>query len=90
MVPTQPKFFTVLGLENAAWCWKQRTPADFDSNHHIPNVVDELSLSDNDSDFVRGWRKASSMPSEVHVELLKTNAIPDPYVGFNEHEVQCM
>lgn len=36
-----------------------------------------------------GWSKAFCMPSEVHVELLKSGAIPDPYIGYNEHQVQC-
>ncbi len=44
---------------------------------------------DNTHDDTGGWSKASCMPSEVHVELLKSGMIPDPYIGFNEHQVQC-
>ncbi|KAJ7625497.1 glycoside hydrolase [Roridomyces roridus] len=39
-------------------------------------------------DQVDGWNAAQAYPSEIHVELLKTGAIPDPYLGFNEHKVQ--
>lgn len=36
-----------------------------------------------------GWRTAQAYPSEIHVELLKAKMILDPYIGFNEHQVQC-
>lgn len=36
------------------------------------------------------WRTARSFPSEIHVELLAEGLIPDPFVEFNEHKVQCM
>ena len=55
------------------WSWKQRDMA-------VASVLDELSSS---------WSSATSFPSEVHVELLKAGRIPDPFIGFNEHEVQC-
>ncbi|KAF9052310.1 glycoside hydrolase [Hymenopellis radicata] len=35
-----------------------------------------------------GWRETKAYPSEVHVELMKNGLIPDPYLGFNEHQVQ--
>ncbi|KAJ7166082.1 glycoside hydrolase [Mycena filopes] len=37
---------------------------------------------------VEGWKAAQAYPSEIHVELLKSGAIPDPYLGFNENKVQ--
>ncbi|KAJ6579656.1 glycoside hydrolase [Mycena vulgaris] len=56
------------------WSWKQREPA-------IELVLDELTPSD-------GWKAAQAYPSEIHVELLKSGLIPDPYLGFNENKVQ--
>jgi beta-mannosidase len=35
------------------------------------------------------WLKASKAITSVHVELLELKKIPDPFVGINEHEVQC-
>ena len=73
--------FSLAGQE-CQWSWKQR-------GHTANDVLDETELRP-DLDFVKGWRKAeSSIPSEVHVELLKIGAIPEPYIGFNEHKVQC-
>ena len=68
-----------LGLQG--WQWKQR-------DHAFLNVLQELELGSS-ADFRQGWITATSFPSEVHVELLNVGAIPDPYVGFNEHQVQC-
>ena len=34
------------------------------------------------------WYSARTSPSEIHVELRKAGFIPDPYIGFNEHQVQ--
>lgn len=54
------------------WSWKQRDPK-------VP-VVEEVATT--------GWRSTQAYPSEIHVELLKNNLIPDPYRGFAEQEVQ--
>ncbi|KAI0717520.1 glycoside hydrolase [Cerioporus squamosus] len=54
------------------WSWKQRDAS-------IESVLDEVHSS---------WSPATSFPSEVHVELLKAGRIPDPFLGFNEHDVQ--
>ncbi|KAJ8089496.1 hypothetical protein PM082_014751 [Marasmius tenuissimus] len=75
-----------VGLDGYPWFWKQRDPI-------ISNVLDEVpsssSLSSPDTDSKNiVWRKAHSFPSEVHVELMKANLIPDPYLGFYEHDVQ--
>ncbi|KAJ7688293.1 glycoside hydrolase superfamily [Mycena rosella] len=59
---------------SANWAWKQRAPA-------VDSVLDELTAID-------GWKPAQAYPSEIHVELLKSGAIPDPYLGFNENRVQ--
>jgi beta-mannosidase len=69
------------------WQWKQR-----DTN--IANVLDELVqhtllVKSDSKDTKSVWRKATASPSEIHVELLKAGLIPDPYIGFNEHKVQC-
>lgn len=63
------------------WSWKQR-------NISVSSVLDELELSSQDS-IQDGWTAAQAFPSEIHVELLKAALISDPYVGFNEHKVQC-
>ncbi|TDL19227.1 glycoside hydrolase [Rickenella mellea] len=56
------------------WVWKER------DKNGCP-VLDEIVK------FRSDWRPVQSMPSEVHVELMKINRIPDPYLGFNEHKV---
>ncbi|KAF9523149.1 glycoside hydrolase family 2 protein [Crepidotus variabilis] len=81
----QVKHCHVFGLENSVWSWKQRAPAG--SDYWNEEVINEITLLEDD-DFVKGWKKVTSVPSEVHVELMKINAIPNPYVGFNEHKVQ--
>ncbi|KAJ7210634.1 glycoside hydrolase family 2 protein [Mycena haematopus] len=55
------------------WLWKQRDPS-------VGTVLAEV-----DTD---GWRIAQAYPSEIHVELLKSGLISDPYLGFNENKVQ--
>ena len=55
------------------WSWKQRDAS-------VASVLGELAST---------WTSADRIPSEIHVELLKTGRIPDPFLGFNEHEVQC-
>ncbi|KAJ3841495.1 glycoside hydrolase [Lentinula raphanica] len=65
------------------WSWKQRNPT-------IKDVLDENNLpkvAGKELPTV-GWRTAQKYPSEVHVELMSTDLIPDPYIGFNEHAVQ--
>lgn len=78
---------TVQSIElDRNWEWKQRDKS-------VPSVLEELSItkSEDGSDDAQGlrWRAATAFPSEVHVELLKAGMIPDPYVEFNEHKVQC-
>lgn len=58
------------------WFWKEKTD-DFE----ISEVI-ELATE-------KGWKAVHRMPSEVHVELLKLNEILDPYLGYNEHKIQC-
>lgn len=41
-------------------------------------------------DETEDWNEVEAVPSEVHVELMKAGKIPHPYVGANEHKVQCM
>jgi hypothetical protein len=60
--------------ELTALRWKERDTT-------IQDVVKELESSN--------WNTAQSAPSEIHVELLARGVIPDPYIGFNEHKVQC-
>ncbi|KAI8986300.1 glycoside hydrolase [Trametes punicea] len=69
-----------------SWYWKERDVS-------ISSVVDEIDAFRQDRgdagvEVKPGWAAASSFPSEIHVELIKAGRIPDPFVGFNEHEVQ--
>ncbi|CAE6497994.1 unnamed protein product [Rhizoctonia solani] len=68
------------------WQWKQRDP-------NLESVLDEPAkhgplLEQDSNDTKSAWRKTTTSPSEIHVELLKAGIIPDPYKGFNEHKVQ--
>ncbi|KAH9480071.1 Beta-mannosidase B [Psilocybe cubensis] len=73
---------TYLDIGKQDWWWKQRDAS-------IIDVRDESNQGNApEADFRASWKKTTSFPSEVHVELLKLGAIPDPYVGFNEHAVQ--
>lgn len=74
---------------------------DFNDGHCKPTPTQPLNpkSSEERADTVNtvlvrpqiAWRKSltGSVPSEVHVELLEAGLIPDPFVGFNEHKVQC-
>jgi len=71
-----------ISIVSQKWFWKQRLLS-------ISNVLKELDMVEGD-DYQQAWKKTVSFPSEVHVELLKSGSIPDPYIGFNEHQVQCV
>ncbi|KAJ3041625.1 hypothetical protein HDV00_008901 [Rhizophlyctis rosea] len=63
------------------WKWKKR-------NLDIPSVWDERSsFSTTTSHPSRQWTP-TTIPSDIHLELLKAGRIPDPFVDFNEHKVQ--
>ncbi|KAJ3863761.1 glycoside hydrolase [Lentinula novae-zelandiae] len=67
-----------------SWFWKQRNPS-------ILHVLDELEgpeVTGQELKSTAGWRIAQKCPSEIHVELMASGMIPDPYIGFNEHAVQ--
>ena len=57
--------------------WKERDTS-------VASVLDEY-----DPARVEKWNRAEAVPSEIHVELMKKGKIPDPYIGANEHKVQC-
>ena len=61
------------------WSWREHGEAG--------TLLDPAHLSSTSQD---GWTVASCVPSEIHLELLKVGRIPDPFKGFNEHDVQCM
>lgn len=69
-----------------SWFWKQRSTS-------IENVLDEIeaqNVSRKETEATaRRWNLVQRYPSEVHVELMTSGVIPDPYLGFNEHAVQC-
>jgi beta-mannosidase len=68
---------------SAGWHWKQRDPSI------VVEVASKFQFEPTESSTESDWTPASTFPSEIHVELLKAGRIPDPYVGANEHEVQC-
>ena len=58
--------------------------------HHVEDeITDDDEPVPTRESIKHSWFRASQFPSEVHVELLKRQIIPNPYVAFNEHEVQC-
>ena len=61
----------------SGWKWKER-------DHSKADVWTEISHPPGDH-----WRPVSSIPSDIHVELIRAGEIADPYIGFNEHMVQC-
>lgn len=69
---------------SSGWKWKERDVS-------IDGVWDEISLTSSQGleDSKKGWRDVHMMPSEIHVELRKSGEIEDPYIGFNEHKIQC-
>ena len=76
-----PSMMTARVLElNAEWHWKERNSAEHESV--ASEVLQEPRRSSS-------WAPAREFPSEIHVELIKSGRIPDPFVGFNEHQVQC-
>lgn len=65
---------TVLDLQTAKWQWRQSpcsplTPAE--------EVLAQDSLND-------GFQACTQMPSQIHVEMLATGQIPDPFKRCNE------
>lgn len=72
----------VLTFRNG-WYWKERS-----ASH--PSVLDEVPrLQQGTLQSASQWTMAQTFPSEIHVELMNTGQIPDPFIGFNEHKVQC-
>jgi beta-mannosidase len=63
------------------WQWKERDTS-------LGSVVHEAG-STAEGGVDTGWQDALAYPSEIHVELLSKGEIPDPFLGFNEHKVQC-
>ncbi|KAH9915084.1 glycoside hydrolase [Fomitopsis serialis] len=62
------------------WYWKDRDAASYVS------VVNELPQDAPGTSSP--WTAAQNFPSEIHAELMKAGRIPDPFIGFNEHDVQ--
>jgi hypothetical protein len=40
------------------------------------------------NDLVSGFRPVAILPTNIHLDLLSHNIIPDPFAGTNESEVQ--
>lgn len=69
------------------WQWRQRDLAKEPLQHDGDDRASESAGADASSGD--GWTNCVAFPSEIHVELLKARKIPDPYLGFSEHKVQC-
>lgn len=65
-------------LSRFPWLWKE-----------YKGALEAAWAETNALDAENGWYQTKAKPSEIHVELLKEGKIKDPYVGFNEHNVQC-
>ncbi|KAJ5919123.1 hypothetical protein N7466_010066 [Penicillium verhagenii] len=39
-------------------------------------------------EWTGGFLSVAQFPTNVHLDLMKHNKIPDPYIGLNEHDVQ--
>jgi beta-mannosidase len=70
------------------WYWKERNPSIASVTDEVPDTPDAISTKSNRDNLQVKWHTATISPSEIHVELLKKEVIPDPYIGFNEHMVQ--
>lgn len=56
-----------------------------DSDWRFKEVVRE----DDGGAVLSSWMAVASFPSEVHMDLLDHHHIPDPFISFNERDVQC-
>ncbi|KAF6759208.1 beta-mannosidase [Ephemerocybe angulata] len=83
-----------LDFASLKWWWKEiRRPEAFDvtaelASQYTPDPKDEGDHRASRESIREQWYPASRFPSEVHVELLDREVIPDPYVAFHEHDVQ--
>ena len=69
-------------LLSGPWYWKQ-----FDGDD-----LDNLKISDlklGGENIKASWTPCANFPSEIHVELIKAEKIPNPFQGSSEHLVQC-
>lgn len=64
-------------ITSSEWFWKEASAADAPTDAELSEQREP------------GWCPGGAPPSEVHVLLLEAGLIPHPYVGFNEHAVQC-
>ncbi|KIM32355.1 glycoside hydrolase family 2 protein [Serendipita vermifera MAFF 305830] len=69
-------------LLSDSWAWKQYVK---DKDSDIALITD-FHL-DQGADLT-SWKPCESIPSDIHVELLRAGLIPDPLVGSNEHAIQ--
>ncbi|KAJ3216359.1 hypothetical protein HDU67_009627 [Dinochytrium kinnereticum] len=78
---------TILNLDAATWHWKQRNTSiplhqDISTPLHATHPGTSLST------LKTSWHACSTMPSTIHLELMETGVIPDPFEGTNEKQVQ--
>lgn len=81
-----------------SWFWKQRNPAIQDVLGEwqtlpgpTPGISPDETIPVTQESTLARWypTETGNLLSEIHAELLKRGAIPDPYIGFGEHEIQC-
>ncbi|KAL1661316.1 glycoside hydrolase family 2 protein [Schizophyllum commune] len=85
---------------NSGWAWKRRGEGDILDELKLGLTEDVTPTNPDDptkhlidgsippNALAAAWYPARTSPSEIHVELRKAGFIPDPYIGFNEHQVQ--
>lgn len=74
------------GPLSSGWVWKRfvketddvatLTVPDEEENECSPPSVDS-------------WSKCHTFPTDIYAELIHAGLIEDPFIGFNEHLVQC-
>lgn len=78
------------------WFWKQRnTSISLETEtSNLPTTSSTIPSVDIEGSDLREstkkiWRPVQAgVPSSIHPELIRTGIIPDPNLGFNEHEIQ--
>lgn len=72
------------------WSWAQ-APAAFAKSFSTDDEELPERLSPDVADLLASasWRACTQMPSQIHVELLAAELIPDPFQGLNEQVRGC-
>lgn len=73
------------------WSWAQAPAAFADSFSTTDDNAFPERLSPDVADLLAtaSWCTCTQMPSQIHVELLAAELIPDPFEGLNEQVRGC-